>query len=106
MSRVKLKDPTNHGEVTHLINEYAYSDELDLHITVHADERMEERGVNEDFLMKTLREGTVIEHEIETYPNGNSSIKYRVSHRDNLGEETVAITVIPGEYQLTIVTIW
>lgn len=105
MSSTVLKNPLDYAEATSVINEYAWSDRLTLNFSDHALDRQDERGICEDYILKALREGEVIDHREKTNRKGHKTYRYRVVHRTRWGE-TIAITIIPAEDELTVITEW
>lgn len=105
MSSTILRNPLDYGEATAVINEYAWSDRLTLNFSGHAIDRMDERGICDDYVLETLRQGCVFDHREFTNKKGRTTYRYRVKHRTQWGE-TVAITIIPAKDELTVITEW
>lgn len=105
MSSTVLKNPLDYSEATTVINEYAWSDRLTLNLVDHAIDRMDERGICEDYALETLRNGEVVDHREHTNKKGLTTYRYRVLYKTRWGE-TVAITIIPAEDELTVITEW
>ncbi len=98
--------PWSPADATSCINALGKSDDLDLSLTEHAQDRMAQRGLIAGDILHVLKRGFILDPpEASTRPN---SFKYRIqSTTPNSGNRSVAVVVIADtkSQQVKIVTV-